>query len=131
RSWRFKSSPRHTRNKPPGDRGFVHSPPPRHASILRREATPAPGYDGTGPPPCPTEPRPMAFDLDARLAEWRKSLLDTTKRNRLIKFVAGRLGGVNIVHPPAADLWGRLVRDGGTLSFPWKRELLGLSPELL
>ena len=42
----------------------------------------------------------MPFDIDARLAEWRKSLLDTTKRNRLIKFVAGRIGGVNLVRPP-------------------------------
>src|SRR5262245_25067487 len=73
----------------------------------------------------------MAFDPDARLAEWRKSLLDTTKRNRLIKFVAGRVGGVMLLHPPAADLWARLVRDGATLSFPWKRELLGLPREIL
>ena len=73
----------------------------------------------------------MSFDLDARIDEWRKSLLDTTKRNRLIKFVAGRIGGVNLVHPPAGDLWSRLVRDGSTLTFPWKRELLGLPPEVL
>src|SRR5262245_62773261 len=73
----------------------------------------------------------MAFDPDARLAEWRKSLLDTTKRNRLIKFATGRVGGVRLLHPPAADLWARLVRDGATLSFPWKRELLGLPREIL
>src|SRR5262245_49970115 len=73
----------------------------------------------------------MQFDPDARLAEWRKSLLDTTKRNRLIKFAAGRVGGVYLLRPSPADLWARLVRDGGTLTFPWKRELLGLKPELL
>ena len=73
----------------------------------------------------------MTFDLNARLADWRKSLLDTTKRNRLIKFVAGRIGGVNLVHPPAADLWKRLVRDNATLAFPWKRELLGLPREIV
>src|SRR5207248_3219758 len=41
----------------------------------------------------PPHETPMPTDLYARLAEWRKSLLDTTKRNRLIKFVAGRVGG--------------------------------------
>ena len=73
----------------------------------------------------------MPTDLDARLAEWRKSLLDTTKRNRLIKFVAGRIGGVSLVRPTANDLWQRLVRDGDRLTFVWKRELLGLPQEVL
>jgi hypothetical protein len=73
----------------------------------------------------------MPTDLDARLAEWRKSLLDTTKRNRLIKFVTGRIGGVSVVHPTAADLWERLVRDGEELTFVRKRELLNLPAEVL
>ena len=73
----------------------------------------------------------MPTDLDTRLAEWRKSLLDTTKRNRLIKFVAGRIGGVSLVRPSANDLWQRLVRDGEELTFIWKRELLGLPQEVL
>jgi very-short-patch-repair endonuclease len=73
----------------------------------------------------------MSFDLDARIADWRKSLLDTTKRNRLIKFVAGRTGGVNLVYPSAADLWTRLMPEGRTLTFPWKRELLGLPREIV
>ena len=73
----------------------------------------------------------MPTDLDARLAEWRKSLLDTTKRNRLIKFVAGRIGGVSLVRPAANDLWHRLVRDGEELTFVWKREVLGLPQEVL
>ncbi len=73
----------------------------------------------------------MPTDLDARLTEWRKSLLDTTKRNRLIKFVAGRTGGVSLRHPTAADLWQRLVLDGEELTFVWKRELLNLPREVL
>jgi very-short-patch-repair endonuclease len=73
----------------------------------------------------------MPFDIDARIAEWRTSLLDTTKRNRLIKFVAGRVGGVNLVSPSVADLWTRLLRDGGTLTFPWKRDLLELPREIV
>src|SRR5215204_732365 len=74
---------------------------------------------------------PMSIDLDARLTEWRKALLDTTKRNRLIKFVAGRIGGVSLVRPAAADLWQRLVRDGEQLTFVWKRDVLGLPEEVL
>src|SRR5262245_7669888 len=73
----------------------------------------------------------MPFDPAARLAEWRKSLLDTTKRNRLIKFVAGRIGGVNLLRPVPAELWARLVREGATLTFAWKREILGLAPEII
>ncbi|QJW92721.1 DUF4011 domain-containing protein [Frigoriglobus tundricola] len=73
----------------------------------------------------------MATDLDTRLADWRKSLLDTTKRNRLIKFVAGRAGGVSLVRPTANDLWHRLVRDGEELTFVWKRAVLGLPKEVL
>src|SRR5262245_25108993 len=73
----------------------------------------------------------MPFDVDARIAEWRKGLLDTTKRNRLIKFVAGRVGGVNLIHPSPADLWARLVCAGETLTFPWKRDLLGLPREII
>ncbi len=71
----------------------------------------------------------MPTDLDSRIAEWRKALLDTTKRNRLIKFVAGRVGGVSLVRPAATDLWLRLVRDGEELTFVWKRELLNLPAE--
>lgn len=73
----------------------------------------------------------MATDLDARLSEWRKALLDTTKRNRLIKFVTGRVGGLSLVRPLAHDLWQRLVRDGSELTFVWTRDLLGLTEEVL
>ncbi|MBA4063659.1 MAG: hypothetical protein C0501_08095 [Isosphaera sp.] len=74
--------------------------------------------------------RPMPFDPDARLAGWRKSLLDTSKRNRLIRFAVGRGGGLHLLHPTAAELWASLVRDGAALTFPRKRDLLGLPPEV-
>ncbi|MBA4191340.1 MAG: hypothetical protein C0467_25440 [Planctomycetaceae bacterium] len=73
----------------------------------------------------------MPFDPDARLAEWRKSLLDITKRNRLIKFAAGRIGGAYFAHPTTTELWESLVREGETLTFAWKHEILGLAPGLL
>ena len=73
----------------------------------------------------------MPLDIDARIAEWRKSLLDTTKRNRLIRFVTGRVGGVKLIYPSAIDLWASLVRDGQTCTFVWKHDLLGLPPEVI
>ena len=69
----------------------------------------------------------MPFDIDARIAEWRKRLLDTTKRNRLIKFVAGRIGGIQFVYPKIGDLWSGLVQESCPFTFPWKSDLLGLS----
>src|SRR6266508_5013258 len=73
----------------------------------------------------------MPFDIDARIAEWRKNLLDTTKRNRLIKFVTGRVGGIKLIYPSASELWTRMVRDGQRCTFPWKHDLLGLPPEVI
>jgi very-short-patch-repair endonuclease len=68
----------------------------------------------------------MPFDIEARIGEWQKSLLDTTRRNRLIKFTAGRGGGLALLHPTGDDLWQRLVVEGRALTFPWKRTILGL-----
>jgi hypothetical protein len=72
----------------------------------------------------------MPIDLETQLNEWRKSLLDTTKRNRLIKFVTGRLGGISLIRPHTSVLWCLLVRDGAELTFVWKRDLLGLPSDL-
>lgn len=60
----------------------------------------------------------MSFDIDARIADWQKSLLDTTKRNRLIKFAVGRGGGVAFRHPEFVPTWQRLICEGQTLAFP-------------
>jgi very-short-patch-repair endonuclease len=73
----------------------------------------------------------MPFDIDARIDEWKRSLLDTTKRNRLIKFTTGRGGGIAILHPPTAALWRLLVVDGKPAAFPWKREILGLPADII
>lgn len=73
----------------------------------------------------------MPFDPDARLAEWRKSLLDISKRNRLIKFAAGRVGGVYLLRPGVADLWTRLVCEGERLTFARKHEILGLPADVI
>jgi very-short-patch-repair endonuclease len=68
----------------------------------------------------------MPFDLAARIEAWRTQLLDTTKRNRLINFKAGRTGGIALAHPDPGDLWHRLVTETAALTFPWKRDLIDL-----
>ncbi|HET6574670.1 MAG TPA: DUF4011 domain-containing protein [Fimbriiglobus sp.] len=73
----------------------------------------------------------MPFDIDARIADWQKQLLDTTKRNRLIKFVSGRAGGVGLLHPGFGPLWQRMVVDGQPCVFAWKRDVLGLPAEAI
>src|SRR5436190_19592544 len=72
----------------------------------------------------------MANGIQARIQSWRDQLLDTTKRNRLIHFRAGRGGGIPLVHPDPADLWQRLVADGRSVTFAYQRDLLGL-PDVL
>lgn len=68
----------------------------------------------------------MASDIGAKIVEWQKQLLDTSKRNRLIKFTTVRGGGVKIIHPGCDDLWNLLVSESKTLLFPWKRDILGV-----
>jgi hypothetical protein len=71
----------------------------------------------------------MPFDFAAQIEAWRKQLLDTTKRNRLISFKAGRGGGVSHLHPDPGDLWHRLVGDDAGLTFVRKGELIDLPPD--
>lgn len=71
----------------------------------------------------------MPFDLAARIEAWRTQLLDTTKRNRLINFKAGRAGGITLVHPDLGDLWHHLVAENAALIFPWKHNLIELPPD--
>src|SRR4051812_40926970 len=72
-----------------------------------------------------------AFDVPARIESWRQNLLDTSRRNRLISYRAGRGGGIDFAHPDAATLWQRLVVADGRLEFRWKRDILGLPAELI
>lgn len=73
----------------------------------------------------------MSPDVTAKIVEWQNQLLDTSKRNRLIKFSTGRGGGVNIVHPRCEELWDILVGESKTLLFPWKRDILQVSPSAI
>jgi very-short-patch-repair endonuclease len=71
----------------------------------------------------------MPPDIIAQIEEWRKRLLDTSKRSRLVSFKAGRSGGVAFVHPDPGDIWHHLVVGNTPLTFAWKRELIDLPPE--
>jgi hypothetical protein len=71
-----------------------------------------------------------AFDLADRIDGWRQQLLDTSRRNRLVNFKSGRVGGIDFAHPAAAALWSRLLGDGRFI-FPWKRDVLGLPAEMI
>src|SRR5437016_3989777 len=65
----------------------------------------------------------MAFDMAAQIEAWRASLLDLSRRNRLIQFRPGR-SGIQLVHPGPDRIWQCLVADGEPLTFAWKRELV-------
>jgi very-short-patch-repair endonuclease len=70
----------------------------------------------------------MPFDITSQIEQWRKQLLDTSKRNRLINFKTGRTGGIALLHPTTREIWDRFVVKSGSMIFAWKRELLGLQP---
>ena len=68
----------------------------------------------------------LTIDLSAQIEQWRQNLLDTTKRNRLISFKSGRIGGISLVRPDPGGLWHFLVSANQSLTFPWKRTLVEL-----
>ena len=48
---------------------------------------------------------------------WRESLIDRTKRNKLLYFTSSRTASVQIISPGLTDLYRRLVEDEAALSF--------------
>ena len=62
--------------------------------------------------------------LQDQIEEWRKRLLDLSKRNRLVNCKIGARAAIEIVHPEPESVWQRIVVDNGTMSFAWKRDLL-------
>ena len=51
-------------------------------------------------------PIDSSSDIAAKIEEWRSQLLNTSKRNKLISFKAGRSGGVNLFHPDTDAVLG-------------------------
>ena len=62
--------------------------------------------------------------LQDRIEEWRKRLLDLSKRNRLVNCKIGARGAIEVVHPKPESVWQRIVVDNGTMAFAWRRDLL-------
>ena len=63
----------------------------------------------------------MGKKLDLRIEEWKKSLLDLGRRNRLINFVEGRRNNVKIIYPLFEDLWQVLVAKEKEVNFPYAK----------
>ena len=70
----------------------------------------------------------MAMKIEDCISNWQNSLLDTTKRNRLIKFSHGR-AGMFLISPQLPQFWELINEDNGKLVFPWKRDLLKIPHE--
>ena len=64
------------------------------------------------------------IDFDSKIERWRESLLDLTKRNRLINCPLGGRGALELKHPSPDYVWSTLVLDGGSLTLAYRRDLL-------
>lgn len=58
-----------------------------------------------------------------RIEEWRKKLLDLSRRNRLINCTVGQRGAIQLVHPSPSSIWDALLQ-GTELTFVWKQDLV-------
>jgi very-short-patch-repair endonuclease len=67
----------------------------------------------------PPNPAPTQKDLTQQVNAWRRQLLDTSKRNRLISAKLNPQGGLlPLTHPTFPDLWEHTVIREKSLSFP-------------
>ena len=46
---------------------------------------------------------------DARIEEWKRNLIDLTRRNRLLFFTPTRSSSLRVTDPPIEDVFHRLV----------------------
>ncbi len=67
----------------------------------------------------------MNVDVQAQIEEWRKQLLDLSNRNRLINCKVGPRAAIEIEHPTSSSIWSQIVGSQGSMTFVWKRDLLG------
>jgi very-short-patch-repair endonuclease len=64
----------------------------------------------------------------SQIEDWRTSLLDLSKRNRLISCKLGARGVLEIEHPGVDSIWEELVVRNSPMTFVWKRDLLDDEP---
>lgn len=65
-----------------------------------------------------------------QIEDWRRRLLDLTKRNRLINCKIGPTSAVELKHPAAAEIWDCLASRESKLTFASKADLVGNLPLL-
>lgn len=58
-------------------------------------------------------------DLVSRIDDWKKSLLDLGKRNRLLNYKDTKRSNIKIISPRMEELYQHLVLDEKSLSFPF------------
>ena len=64
------------------------------------------------------------IDILEQIERWRQQLLDTSKRNRLINCRIGGHGALRLHFPNTDLIWDKLL-SGSSMTFRWKRELVG------
>lgn len=64
------------------------------------------------------------MDIKRRIDDWRRNLLDLSKRNPLVNCRTGGRGAIEIVYPDTESLWQSLGTDDTTMTFAWKRSLV-------
>ena len=66
----------------------------------------------------------MIGTIRSKLDDWRRQLLDLTKRNPLVNTKIGRRSGIEIEYPAPDAVWQQLVLDNSALTFVWNRDLV-------
>ncbi|QDU39206.1 hypothetical protein Mal4_35430 [Maioricimonas rarisocia] len=70
-------------------------------------------------------------DIHSTIEEWRKNLLDLTRRNSLINCRFGSRGAIRLVAPGPEEVWQRICVNDDSMTFAWKNELVVLPPQSL
>jgi len=63
-------------------------------------------------------------EIKRQISQWRRHLLDLSKRNRLINCRLSSKSVVEPEYPGPASIWETLVVDNKSFTFAWKRDLL-------
>jgi hypothetical protein len=69
-------------------------------------------------------PHAINAQIDAKIDDWVKLLLDTSSRNKLISAKFGPLAALELIWPDAKTVWNALQEGRRGFAFAWKRDLL-------
>src|SRR5438552_15265061 len=62
-------------------------------------------------------------EVKARLDAWRKSLLDLSRRNKLLYFGEGRGTRIQVVRPEIKELYRQIALDRRSFEFPYIKDV--------